>query len=83
MALLGSVAGLASAVNNKVGALTSVAQGVLCIPSILTGLPGILGNVAGSLLSSLQNQALGVMSSIVSISCSCGRKVPDRASSWR
>ena len=65
MASFNSVGGLASAVNNKVGALTSVAKGVMCLPSILTGLPGILGNVAKGVLGSLQNQALGVMNSIV------------------
>lgn len=65
VSLLNSVGGLSRAVNNKVGALTSVAKGIMCLPSILTGLPGILGNVAKGVLSSLQNQALGVMTSIV------------------
>jgi phage-related protein len=66
MALIDSVGGLYSAVNTKAGALTSVAKGILCIPAILTGLPGILGNVAKGVLGSLQNQALGAMSAIVS-----------------
>lgn len=65
MALINSVGGLFSAVNNKVGAITSVAKGVLCLPAILSGLPGILGNTAKSLLGSLKNQASGLMSGIV------------------
>lgn len=65
MALIDSVGGLYSAVNNKVGALTSVAKGVLCLPAILSGLPGILGNVAKGVLGSLKNQALGLMSGVV------------------
>ena len=64
MALIDSVGGLYSAVNNKVGALTSVAKGVLCLPAILSGLPGILGNVAKGVLGSLKNQALGLMSGV-------------------
>lgn len=60
MALIDSVGGLYSAVNNKVGALTSVAKGVLCLPAILSGLPGILGNVAKGVLGSLKNQMSGV-----------------------
>jgi len=64
MALIDSVGGLYSAVNTKAGALTSAAKGILCIPAILTGLPGILGNVAKGVLGSLQNQALGAMAAI-------------------
>ena len=65
MALINSVGGLFSAVNNKVGAITSVAKGIMCIPAILTGLPGIAGNLAKGVLSSLQNQAAGIMAGIV------------------
>lgn len=65
MALINSVGGLYSAVSNKVGALTSVAKGVMCIPAILTGLPGIASNVASGLLSSLQNQATGILAGVV------------------
>jgi len=64
MALIDSVGGLYSAVNNKVGALTSVAKGALCLPAILSGLPGILGNVAKGVLGSLRNQALGLMGGV-------------------
>lgn len=64
MALVNSVIGLSNAVTNKVGALTSVAKGIMCLPSILSGLPGIAGNVAKSVLSSLQNQALGIAAGI-------------------
>lgn len=64
MALINSIGGLYSAVNNKVGAITSVAKGIMCIPAILTGLPGIAGNLAKGVLSSLQNQAAGIMASI-------------------
>jgi hypothetical protein len=64
MALINSVGGLYSAVNNKVGAITSVAKGIMCIPAILTGLPGIASNLAKGVLSSLQNQAAGIMASI-------------------
>jgi len=64
MALIDSVGGLYSAVNNKVGALTSVAKGALCLPAILSGLPGILGNVAKGVLGSLKNQALGLMGGV-------------------
>lgn len=65
MALINSVGGLASAVSNKVGAITSVAKGVMCLPAILTGLPGILGNVAKDVLGSLKNQATGMLKDIV------------------
>jgi len=64
MALINSIGRLYSAVNNKVGAITSVAKGIMCIPAILTGLPGIAGNLAKGILSSLQNQASGIMANI-------------------
>lgn len=62
MALIDSVGGLYAAVNTKIGSLTSVAKGILCIPAILTGLPGIIGNVLGE----LKNQATGAMAAITS-----------------
>jgi hypothetical protein len=60
MALIDSVGGLYSAVNTKAGALTSAAKGILCIPAILTGLPGIIGSVLGE----LKNQVVGAMGAI-------------------
>lgn len=60
-----SVGGLYSAVNTKVGSLTSVAKGVLCLPSIISGLPGILGNVAKGVLTSLKNQVTGAIIGVV------------------
>lgn len=65
MALINSVGGLYSAVNTKVGSLTSAAKGILCLPSIISGLPGIMGNVAKGVLSSLKNQASGLIGDIV------------------
>jgi len=65
MALINSVGGLFSAVSSKVGAITSVAKGIMCLPSILSGLPGLLGNTAKGVLGSLKNQATGMMAGIV------------------
>lgn len=65
MALINSVGGLYSAVNTKIGSLTSAAKGILCLPSIISGLPGILGNTAKGVLGSLKNQASGLINGIV------------------
>jgi len=67
MALIDSGLGLFGAVNKKVGALTSVAKGIMCLPSILTGLPGILGNVAQGILGSLERQALAMANGLANL----------------
>lgn len=50
---------------NKIGDITSVAKGILCLPAILSGLPGILGNVAASVLGSLTNAVNGAIFDVV------------------
>jgi uncharacterized membrane protein required for colicin V production len=54
-------------VNNKVGAITSVAKGIMCIPAILSGLPGIATNIAKSLLGSIQRQIVGIVNGLTNL----------------
>jgi len=67
MALIDSVGGLFSAASNKVGAITTVAKGIMCIPSILTGLPGIAGNLAKGVLSSLLSQGINIVGGLTNL----------------
>jgi len=52
-------------IGSQIGAITSAANGIMCIPSILNGLPGVLGNVASSALSALSNAATGVLGAVI------------------
>jgi len=49
----------------QISAITSAVNGIMCIPSILNGLPGILGNVASSALSALSNATTGVLGAVI------------------
>jgi uncharacterized membrane protein required for colicin V production len=68
MALIRSVGGLLGAVNNKADAILGAAKGILCLPSILTGLPGIaaglIKGIIGSAAASINNIISGISSSI-------------------
>ena len=67
MTAMSNILSIGGAVLNKVNLITSVAKGVLCLPSIISGLPGILGNVAGQLLGSLAGRINGIVSGMVGL----------------
>ena len=56
MAIINSVGNLLGAVNAKADSVTSIAKGILCIPSILSQFPSILAGIGGSLVSSVTRQ---------------------------
>jgi hypothetical protein len=55
--IFGSVQNLVVTAGSKVDQVSTVAKGILCIPSILANLPSILGGVASSILRSVFDQA--------------------------
>lgn len=70
MNVVSSVGGLISSINTKVDTITSVANGILCLPFILTdGIGGLISSTINNLASALNNIAngiLGLVNSIVS-----------------
>ena len=66
--IISSVGNVLNAANEKADKLTSIAKGALCIPSMITGLPGLgkslIGNVSASLNTILTN-ATGMISDLV------------------
>jgi len=54
MSLLNNLSKVSGAAGNKIGKLSTVAKGVLCLPSIIAGLgTGLIKNLAGSIISSI------------------------------
>ena len=70
MNIVTSVGGLISSINNKVDTITSVANGILCLPYILTeGIGGLINSAINNLaaaLSNIANGILGMVNSLVS-----------------
>jgi|TARA_R110002126_G_scaffold288622_1_gene442528 hypothetical protein len=65
MAFLDSISNIAGAASNKVGQLSTIAKGALCIPSIISGLSTdgikkLAGAVAGSIASAIQGSISAV-----------------------
>ena len=57
-----SVGGLVSSVNDKVDSITAVANGILCLPYILTdGIGGLINTTINTLASTLLNIASGLV----------------------
>lgn len=56
MAIINSVGNLLGAVNAKADSATSVAKGILCIPSLLSQFPNIVAGIGSSLASSVTRQ---------------------------
>lgn len=67
MALISKVTNLFSVANNAADKLSTVAKGVLCIPSILSNLPSILGGVASNILSTITGQITNVINGLTSL----------------
>lgn len=71
MSITGSTVGLVNAVNETSDKLNTLANGILCIPSILSNLPSILGSVATSVTAGLAAYSLqllqGISDSVVGI----------------
>ena len=54
MSLLNNLSKVSGAAGNKIGKLSTVAKGVLCLPSIIAGLgTDLIKNLAGSIISSI------------------------------
>ena len=67
-AITTSVGGLISTVNDKVDTITSVANGILCLPYILTeGLGGLINTAINTLASTLKSIAAGLKGLINSV----------------
>ncbi len=68
MPLMSSVGKFVSAANQKADQLTAGAKGILCLPSIIAGLPdlgrGLMGSVVSNLASALEN-AVDTVTNIV------------------
>jgi len=64
MSLIRSVGGLLGAANNKADAILGVAKGVLCLPSILSGLPGIAGGIIKDVIGSAIGSITGIISGL-------------------
>ena len=63
-----SVGGLISSVNDKVDTITSVANGILCLPYILTdGIGGLINTAINTLASTLKSIAAGLQGLINSV----------------
>jgi len=63
-----SVGGLIGAVNDKVDTITSVANGILCLPYILTdGIGGLINTAINTLASTLKSIATGLQGLINSV----------------
>jgi len=66
--IIGSVGKVLNAANGKVDSLTSIAKGVLCLPSILAGLPGLgkglIGSIVGGIGAGLES-AVGSIANLV------------------
>lgn len=67
MAIINSVGNLLGAVNSKADSITSVAKGILCIPSILSQFPSVLGGVANTLVSTVTKQLGDIVQGIQGI----------------
>lgn len=60
--MLSGLTSLASSASNKFNQLTTVAKGVLCIPSIISNLPGSLAAVGGGIVAGIADAATSAIS---------------------
>lgn len=65
--IFGSVQNLVTVANNKVDQISSVAKGILCLPSILSSLPSILGGLGASVLGSIYSQFSSIGGALTSL----------------
>ena len=61
--MLSGLTSLASAASNKFNQLTTVAKGILCIPSIISSLPGSLSSVGGGIAAGIAGAATAAIES--------------------
>ena len=61
--MLSGLTSLASSASNKFNQLTTVAKGVLCIPSIISSIPGSLGAVGGGIVAGIAGAATAAIGS--------------------
>jgi phage-related protein len=68
MTIVSSVGGLISSVNDKVDTITAAANGILCLPYILTeGLGGLINTAINTLATSLSSIASGILDLVSSM----------------
>lgn len=65
--MLSGLTSLASAASNKFNQLTTVAKGILCIPSIITNLPGSLTSVGGGIAAGIASAATAAVQSVTAL----------------
>lgn len=65
--MLSGLTSLASAASNRFNQLTTIAKGILCIPSIITNLPGSLTSVGGGIAAGIASAATAAVQSATAL----------------
>ena len=65
--MLSGLTSLASAASNRFNQLTTIAKGILCIPSLITNLPGSLTSVGGGIAAGIASAATAAVQSATAL----------------